>query len=259
MEKYDKIGINYNETRRPDPYLVSRLFHHLQPQKVKTYLDIGCGTGNYTIELHKKGVDFIGIEPSGEMLKVAKSKCSTIEWKKGKVEAIPLRNESVDGVLGSLTIHHWSDLKKGFQELHRVSKTKSRLVIFTSTPEQMNGYWLNHYFPKMLADSKVQMPNLNIVIECLKQANFRNITTEKYFIQNNLQDLFLYAGKNRPELYLNPNVRKGISSFSALANQKEVQRGLKQLEQDITTNDIQEIIAKYENDKGDYLYIIAEK
>jgi predicted TPR repeat methyltransferase len=69
--KYDKIGIGYNSTRQADPYLTERLLYHLQPKNNKLYLDIGCGTGNYTCALDDKGISFIGVEPSGEMLREA--------------------------------------------------------------------------------------------------------------------------------------------------------------------------------------------
>jgi len=62
--KYDRIGDNYNLTRKADTFISDRLFYHLNPDKNKQYLDLGCGTGNYTIELFKKGVRIIGIDPS---------------------------------------------------------------------------------------------------------------------------------------------------------------------------------------------------
>ena len=40
--------------------------------RVKTILEIGCGTGNLTVELEKLGFKVTGIEPSGEMLKYFK-------------------------------------------------------------------------------------------------------------------------------------------------------------------------------------------
>ncbi len=77
--KYDKIGIDYNQTRKADRYLTERLFHNLNPMIGGLYLDIGCGTGNYTIELQKKGLKFIGIDPSNEMLTKAKKKNKEID------------------------------------------------------------------------------------------------------------------------------------------------------------------------------------
>ena len=94
--KYDKIGINYNETRKADPYISERLFKHLNLKAGELFLDIGCGTGNYTNSLSKKGID---------------------------------------GIMGSLTIHHWDSREIGFKELYRILKPNGTIVVFTSTPK----------------------------------------------------------------------------------------------------------------------------
>lgn len=258
-EKYDSIGIHYNQTRKADPYLVSRIYHHLQPHTSGLYLDIGSGSGNYTHAISQKGVSLIGVEPSDHMRRLAATKNHHILWKKGKAENIPLDDTSVDGIMASLTLHHWTHLEKGLQELYRVLKPHGRLVIFTATPRQMKGYWLNHYFPIMLQDSMIQMPSYKRTIQGLQTAGFSTIETEKYFIQPDLQDQFLYAGKHEPNLYLKPTVRQGISSFSALANQTEVVKGLKQLEDDIATGAVWPIIQQYQNEEGDYLFVKATK
>ncbi len=259
INKYDKIGKNYNRTRKADLYLTERLFHHLNPQKTGKYLDIGCGTGNYTIALSQKGIDFIGVEPSDKMLNKARAKNNRIEWKSGKAENIPLENETIDGVLVSLTIHHWTDLNKSFNEINRVLKMNGRFVLFTSTSEQMYGYWLNRYFPKMLKDSIEQMPKFAVIEENLMKNGFEIIETEKYFVRDDLEDLFLYAGKHDPQMYLNEQFRQGISSFSDLANLDEVESGLKKLAEDIEIGKIDEIIDEFENELGDYLFVIAKK
>lgn len=259
VEKYDIIGKNYNTTRKPDPYLTDRIMHHLSPIKSGRYLDIGCGTGNYTTALFSKGVNILGIDPSITMLQSAQKREATIKWLQGIAEDIPVENEAIDGIVATLTIHHWENRSAGFKELHRVLKPNGKLVIFTSTPEQMQGYWLNHYFPEMLNNSAIQMPSLESVYHDLKAASFELSGTEPYTIKEDLQDLFLYAGKHNPKLYLDPNVRSGISSFSALAHMKEIESGLQKLSQDIRTNKINEVISEYENNLGDYLFVIATK
>lgn len=258
-EKYDKIGINYNQTRKADPFLVSRFRHFLAPDYGGKYLDVGCGTGNYTVAIDQKGINFMGVDPSAYMLAKARARSLELEWLQGSAEALPLSDETVNGIIASLTLHHWENLKKGCSELFRVLKPGGRLVIFTSTPKQMEGYWLNYYFPQMLKDSIEQMPDFSQVEAALIDNNLPIITTEKYFIQPDLQDHFLYVGKHRPQLYLDAQIRQGISSFSALANQLEVKAGLEQLEQDIINGVIHKRIAEYENDLGDYLFIVAEK
>lgn len=257
--KYDTIGIDYNLTRKADKYLTKQLLHYLNPGKSGRYLDIGCGTGNYTSELQKKGFQFIGIDPSKEMLEKAKAKNRDIKWRIGTAEKTGLPTNSLDGIIGSLTIHHWTDLDKGFSELSRVMKPNGRIVLFTSTPKQMEGYWLNYYFPRMLKDSIAQMPSLERVKFSMEDARIGIIKTKKYFVQPELQDQFLYYGKENPEVYFKDEVRNGISSFSSLSNRKEVEKGLSELRKDIASGKIKQVMNNYKNDFGDYLYIIGRK
>lgn len=255
--KYDRIGIDYNETRRADPYLASRLLHHLAPEPGKVYLDIGCGTGNYTSILAGSGGQFIGVDPSEKMLEKARERQVKIDWRKGSAEAIPVEDAAISGVTASFTMHHWTDLKAAFWELRRVMQPGARMVMLTATPKQMAGYWLCHYFPGMMEDSMKQMPDYEKIDEAMWPAGMVISQTEKYFIQNDLQDWFLYNGKHKPERYLEARVRKGISSFSDLARKSEVECGLRQLEADIESGKVNEIIQKYENDFGDYLFIVG--
>ncbi|MEM1119647.1 MAG: methyltransferase domain-containing protein [Bacteroidota bacterium] len=257
--KYNKIGKDYNLTRRADKQLTENLIKYLAPTKTGTYLDIGCGTGSYTIELEKRGYAFIGIDPSERMLQAAIDRNNTIDWKIGTAENTGLSRESVDGIIASLTIHHWENLGLAFEELYAVLKPAGRIVIFTSTLKQMKGYWLNHYFPRMLKNSILQMPSLVKVQSALVKAGFSEIKTKKYFIQPNLADKFLYCGKHNPKIYLDQQIRNGISSFAAIANQMEVKKGLYELAAAIEAGEIQKIIDEYENQLGDYLYIIAKK
>ncbi len=257
--KYDTIGKDYNVTRKADQLLTENLLKYLAPKKNGVYLDIGCGTGSYTNEFQKRGYNFMGIDPSERMLTEAKKRNSKIEWRLGSAENTGLSPHQVDGIIGALTIHHWTNLEKAFQELYSILKPDGKLVIFTSTPNQMKGYWLNHYFPKMLEASIIQMPALAKVTQALEGRGFEITKTEKYFIQPNLEDKFLYCGKHSPEIYFNKNIRNGISSFSSLSNQEEVEQGLSVLKLDIESGRIDQIIKEYENSLGDYLYIIGRK
>jgi len=257
--KYNKIGTGYNSTRHADPYLTERLLYHLQPQNNRLYLDIGCGTGNYTCALADKGLNFIGVEPSEKMLSEAKARNQQINWLKGTAEQIPIEDKVFDGIIATLTIHHWTDLKKAFIELDRVLVDNGKIVIFTSTPEQMKGYWLNHYFPKMLHSSIIQMPSLDDIQEAIKQTGLEITYIEKYFIKDDLQDCFLYVGKNNPNRYFDETTRHGISSFSSLANIEEVKQGLSKLKNDIDNQSFDKIISQYANELGDYLFITIGK
>src|SRR5688500_1093227 len=65
---YDRIGTHYDVTRRADPYLVERLSHHLGGEPTGTYLDLACGTGNYTVAVAHTGRRMHGIDQSQRMI-----------------------------------------------------------------------------------------------------------------------------------------------------------------------------------------------
>ncbi len=255
--KYDVLGEGYNITRQADDYLAERMYALLQAEAGKKYLDVGCGTGNYTIALNQRGIQFTGIDPSEKMLSEARAKNSSIKWLKGRVEELPFNNETFDGVLASLTLHHWQDIDRGFSEIKRVLKPGALFVIFTSSPAQMSSYWLNHYFPELMKKSSAQMPSEAFVTKALVKNGFSVQNTEKYSVDHQLRDLFLQSGKYRPQLYLDPQVRSGISTFADLANAEEVEKGLEMLKQDIASGKIESIIEQYESDTGDYLFIVS--
>jgi SAM-dependent methyltransferase len=256
---YNNIGRGYNSTRHADPYLTGRLLHFLKPGPSRLYLDIGCGTGNYTIALANKGLTFTGVEPSEEMLGEARARGPGIKWLRGTAEHTPVTDNTFDGVIATLTIHHWTNLALSFKEIYRVSKENAAIVFFMADPAQMKKYWLNHYFPRMLGLSIRQMPKLTTIKKALSDAGFKLTQTEKYFVRDDLADHFLYSGKNRPEIYFNKEIRKGISSFGALANAGEIEAGLSELETDLTSGKFLTIKNMYDDERGDYLFIVAEK
>ena len=255
MEKdevlYNRIGNNYNTTRVSDKSIINN------PEG--TYLDIGCGTGNYTIAIADKGLNMYGIDPSEKMITTATQRSNQINWLLGSAESIHIDDNFFDGLFGTLTLHHWQNLETAFQKLFRVLKPGGKLVFFTSTPRQMDEYWLNHYFPEMLKDSIAVMPSEDVLNNAATKAGFIINEHIPYFVQDNLIDHFLYVGKNKPEVYFDTAVRNGISSFSALSNAEEVKNGLKQLQKDIASGEFSAIKQKYRNDIGDYLFFKAVK
>ena len=256
---YDEIGKGYNSTRQADAYLTERLYSLVASVPGGKYMDIGCGTGNYTIALAKRGNDICGLDPSGNMLSQARERDRTITWIQGEAGRLPMDDAAFDGVCGFLTLHHWPDLKIAFREVHRVLKPGGKAVFFTSTPEQMRRYWLNHYFPHMLARSIEQMPSTELLSSVAESAGLKPLPPELYFVKDDLSDLFLYAGKNRPQLYLDARVRHGISSFAALSAAAEVAEGLEALKSDLQSGAFNNIQKSFDHAGGDYLFTTFEK
>ena len=78
MALYDKIGSDYDKSRHADSFIAGRLYSFLEPLPYSGYLDIACGTGNYTIALGNMGLQICGIDRSMRMLNIARQKNSSI-------------------------------------------------------------------------------------------------------------------------------------------------------------------------------------
>lgn len=257
---YNTIGVGYNNNRAADPYIAERIIAQLEPNSNGVYLDIGCGTANYTHYIAQKGFTFYGVDPSDVMLQVANTKHIGGAFKQGTAEQIPFEDTFFDGAIAILTLHHWKNKQQGFNELYRVLKPESKVVFLSFTGEQMDGYWLKHYFPEMIKQSGEDIiPTESEMFDLFTNAGFTGIQTEKYFVQPDLQDHFLYAYKFQPEKYLDAEVRKGSSGFTNFCSVQELEHGLKLLKEDIASGNIQNILKSYENDKGDYLFYSAVK
>ena len=255
---YNQIGSSYNATRQADPEIIQKILTSLNPIANGKYLDLACGTGNYTIAYQATGIAMIGVDHSEVMLEQARSKNPSIRWVIGDAKNLPFNDQSFAGITCTNAIHHFNNLSAVISECARLLSA-GRLVIFCSIQEQMKNYWLNHYFPKMMERSIEQMPTKTKIVECLNKANFKNIACESFFVTEDLKDLFLYSGKQRPEFYLNEKFRSNISSFASLSAVEEVNQGISKLKKDIDAGVIQDIISSFSDELGDYMIISADK
>lgn len=256
---YDRIGTGYDDTRRPDPRIAAALARHLHPEPGRPYLDVACGTGNYAVELARRGMALVGVDRSSLMIAAARRKSSLVRWCQADVAALPFVPGAFAGAVSTLALHHFADLEGALHQVWRVLAVGARLVLFTGLAEQMRSYWLNEYFPIALARSIAQMPTEATLRRALGHGGFEQVTVEPWDVPDDLVDLFLYSGKHRPELYLNERVRQGISTFALLAEPDEVAAGLARLERDLRTGRINEVRARYASHDGDYAFVIAER
>jgi len=257
LMKYDVIGIGYDSTRRADARIAERIGALLEQRTDGRYLDVACGTGNYTNSLHALSLDVVGIDQSATMLDAARAKYPAINWQRADVTALPFPDSSFDGVICTQAIHHFTDLEGAFREISRVLLGGGRLVIFTATRQQMRSYWLNAYFPEALGRAINQQPSDERLWSAFDRARLRVVAREPWCVPTDPVDLFLYSGKHNPRVYLNQRVRQGISTFANLADAEEVDRGVARLRDDIATGAIAGVMARYVSDVGDYQFVVA--
>ena len=254
---YDRIGATYDATRHAEPAIVSMLSEMLNLRTGARVLDIGCGTGNYTAALHASGLNMVGLDRSGLMLRTARAKSSFLPLVGGDAAALPFPTRSFAGAVCTLAIHHFSDLEAAFAECARILD-HGPLVILTALPEQIMRYWLRAYFPRMMERSAEQMPDWSTIEISLRHAGFRTWSQRLYWMPEQPQDLFLYSGKHQPHLYLDERVRANISAFANLADEDEIGSGLDRLKRDLAQNRFEQATSEYEDVGGDYLFIAAQ-
>lgn len=255
---YDQIGATYSATRRADPSVAQALAEYVGVSNAGSFLDVGCGTGNYTCAVAAHGGRWHGIDTSAEMLGQARGKNRFITWTLGSAETLPFGTGDFTGAICTLAIHHFTSVATAFSETFRVLRA-GKIVLFTAFPDQMRNYWLCHYFPRMMEKSINRMPGRELVIQELKNAGFTEPLVIPFHVTAELQDMFLYSGKLRPELYLEPAVRSNISSFATLCPARELEKGLSALRNDISSGRFQALLQQYSIDQADYAFVVATK
>jgi ubiquinone/menaquinone biosynthesis C-methylase UbiE len=138
-------------------------------------VDIGCGPGHMILSLAKKSpvLEFLGIDLSEEVL--AQADASTrkagfaqrVAYELGGAQNLPLPDESVDMVISSLSLHHWSEPVQVLDEVHRVLRPGGAFLIFDlrrdMAPPLYLGIWFVTRFivPRALREVNEPMSSRN--------------------------------------------------------------------------------------------------
>ena len=93
--------------------------------------------------------------------------------------------------------------------------------------------------------------------EALSAAGFRLAGLEPWDVPSDPVDMFLYAGKDRPELYFDERFRNGISSFREFAS-GEVADGLARPRADLDAGRWEGIRTRAGQGRGDYCFLVAD-
>lgn len=150
-EKYDEDS-KFNPGTEMEKDLIIPL---LKPAKKDIILDIGCGTGRFTIPIAKRCKKVIGIDFSEDMLLVAKRKSKNIKNTKYRkldiAKKLPFKNNSFDKIVCTLVVSHIKNLEKFIKEIQRILK-KGGIFVYDDFAAN-----LRHPFKTMFDDILMKM------------------------------------------------------------------------------------------------------
>jgi len=101
-------------------------------------VDVGCGPGYLVAVIARAfpGLRITGSDISEEMTAKATRNLAAlgfgdrVEFRQGDVQKLPFEDSSVDFVISTLSLHHWSGPPRAFREIHRVLKPGGQFLVF---------------------------------------------------------------------------------------------------------------------------------
>jgi ubiquinone/menaquinone biosynthesis C-methylase UbiE len=135
-DSYDsKWGIDFGEVGQEQVLAKMRkALGGWPPQPFGDSLEIGAGTGYFTLNILQAGVidDATATDISPGMLKTLSANAKRLGLKvktvTAEAEELPFEDSSFDLVFGHAILHHIPDLEQGFREFHRVLRRDGTLV-----------------------------------------------------------------------------------------------------------------------------------
>lgn len=214
---YETIGTTYSATRRTEPRIAAQIWAALG--EARTVVNVGAGTGSY--EPSDRRV--VAVEPSAVMR--SQRSRDAAPCLAAVAEKLPFADGAFDAAMAIATVHHWQDPVAGLRELRRVAR---RVVVLSYDLNGLSEFWLTRDYLPELVDHLAGGPSL------MELARSLGARVEPVLIPWDCVDGFFEAYWRRPEAYLDPVVRRGISAWAKLGNAVEM-RAVQRLRDDLAS------------------------
>ncbi len=137
-------------------------------------VEVGCGTGRLLREF--RAYRRLGIDPAPSMLRQARG----VPVVRGVAEALPMATGSADLAFASLAFHHFPDQALAAAEMRRVLRAGGHAAIWTATPEHVQTFLLNRWFPSIRAIDSARFPPPERWMSLLARAGFPRVAAQQF-------------------------------------------------------------------------------
>jgi ubiquinone/menaquinone biosynthesis C-methylase UbiE len=144
-------------------------------------LDLGCGTGGFTLALQAlTGARVVGVDITLRLLQYAAQKPASqgLWWVQGPAAALPFSEAIFARALISLALHQFPDRAQVLTEVARILQPRGLLIIRTITPEATQQRIPFRFFPRMAEIEAARLPTIADLEALLIGAGFRIVETE---------------------------------------------------------------------------------
>ncbi len=123
------------EKRYRHHYHLTDLFRQFSNSefKDKRLLEIGCGIGIDSVQLHKCGFNLTAVDLTQNAIDIARERAEqegySIKYMVANAEKLPFEDEEMDFVYSFGVLHHTPDIQKSVDEVYRVLKKGGRAYI----------------------------------------------------------------------------------------------------------------------------------
>lgn len=162
MAIFDPIALSYDQWYESkmgkfvDDVETALAFSLFRPQKEMKILDVGCGTGNFSIKLAEMGCKVTAIDISEEMLGIARKKAVEkqldIAFHKMDIYDLKFADHTFDGVFSMAAFEFIKEPKKAYEEMYRVLAKEGQLLIGTI---HKDSHWGRLYLSKAFQENTV--------------------------------------------------------------------------------------------------------
>jgi len=201
---YNRLATEYAQHRRVNPTVLNNLLTTAQLEQNSRVLEVGCGTGNYSIAIGAAtACAGFGIDPSAAMLAQAKAHSSEVVFRLGRAEGPNFPPAYFNLIFSVDVIHHVEDRAGYYRAAHRLLKPEGLICTATDSEAVIRRRRpLSNYFPETVAVELDRYPTIAELRRLMSRTGFSWIAETEVALAYPLTDLQPYRERAFSALHL---------------------------------------------------------